>query len=342
MRSAAYAPNLWAGATRHPSADRRRQAGLAEDLRVVPSSKISARNPTASSRIIPENDEGRTVVGFDASRAMQQLDGSRALRELDAQRYSIVPSHIASANNILRQYQKTVLGFSGIDEIQRSIQGSMARSIGSLSSAAMNRAGAYSHLTKVVNETLRPYKPPIHHQVIPESVRRGLPGLTWNLAGSSYYARMQSDVLKQVRMPGYLGLSRSIAQAFKSHGLDSAYSAAWSLRHVQSFRTPALQSMLKTATTFGPIVVSPDYEDAPFDYHPNLQGWLIPETATESGDAIDVEELWAEVVAFAVGIAQHHHSKVLLRVMREDGRSFLIQVASTVLGGLILYWILYR
>jgi hypothetical protein len=37
---------------------------------------------------------------------------------------------------------------------------------------------------------------------------------------------------------------------------------------------------MKAATTFGPIVVSPDYEDdAPFDFHPDVQGWLLPETS---------------------------------------------------------------
>src|SRR5215207_1902041 len=37
---------------------------------------------------------------------------------------------------------------------------------------------------------------------------------------------------------------------------------------------------MKAATTFRPIVVSPDYEDdAPFDYHPDVQGWLLPETS---------------------------------------------------------------
>jgi hypothetical protein len=281
-------------------------------------------------------------LGFDASEVMRELDGQRVMREVDGQRVLRDSLPIASMSNSLQPLKNIARDLSGIDQLRRSIRGSMAPSIGALNSMAMSRAGAYSHLTKVVNEALRPYNPPIHRQVISDSLRRGLPGLAGNLTGSNYYVRMQSDVLRQVRTLGYPSLSSSLAQAFKSYGLDSAYSAAWSLRRVQSFRTPALESMLKTATTFGPIVVSPNYEDAPFDYHPSLQGWLMPETATESGDAIDVEKLWAVVVAFAVGIAQHHHSKVLLRVMREDGRGFLIQVASTVVGGLILYWLLHR
>jgi hypothetical protein len=136
----------------------------------------------------------------------------------------------------------------------------------------------------------------------------------------SNYARMQSDML------GYRSLRRSIAQAFESHGIDSANIAAWSLRRVQAIRTSALPPILKAATTFGPIVVSPDYEDdAPFDYHPDL-GRLLPETATNSGGATEVQELWAEVVAFAQGIANHHRTKVFLSVMT-NGTRFVIRVS---------------
>jgi hypothetical protein len=69
---------------------------------------------------------------------------------------------------------------------------------------------------------------------------------------------------------------------------------------------------------------------------------LLPETATNSGGATEVEELWVKVVAFAQGIAVHHRTKVLLSVIGKDGRSFLVQAASTVVGGLILYWILHH
>jgi hypothetical protein len=116
-------------------------------------------------------------------------------------------------------------------------------------------------------------------------------------------------------------------------------SSAWNLRHIKDVRTAAFRSVLKATTTFGPVVVSPDDEDdAPFDYLPELQGWLISETGAESGGAVDVEELWAEVVAFAVGIAQHHHSKVFIRAVGKDFRTFLIQVAGTLFAA----WLLHR
>jgi hypothetical protein len=217
--------------------------------------------------------------------------------------------------------------------LQRSIQGSMVHAIDDARIAEMGRTIAYTSLTRV-RDTLRT------SNVLDESMRRVLPGLSRNLADLSYYALTQSDVLKQARTLAYLGLSSSIAQAFEVHGLNSASIAAWSLRSVQPIRTSALWSTLKAATTFGPIVVSPDYEDdAPFDYHPNLE-WLLPETATVSGDTLDVEELWAVMVAIAQGIAHHHRTEALLRVIGTDGRSFLVQVAGTVVGGLILYWIL--
>jgi hypothetical protein len=273
-------------------------------------------------------------VGFDASEIMQEVDAQRVLRD---------SSSIASMSNSLLQYKniardlsgvdRMLRSFGGIDQIFRDIRGtdrvlSMARVAGGARFAEMNRADLYADLAK---------------HVVPEFARRGLPGLARNLAGLNDYSRMQSDVLKQARMLGSLGLSSSIAHAFEAHGLDSAHSAAWTLRRVQSLHTSPLRPFLKAAPTFGPIVVSPDYEDdEPFHYHPDLQGWLIPETATESGDAIDIEELIAEAYAYAVGIAQHHHTRALLTIVGKHGSAFVIRVAENVVGGLIVYWLLSR
>lgn len=139
-------------------------------------------------------------------------------------------------------------------------------------------------------------------------------------------ADFSSHVLRQTSTFAIRDLSYSVAQAFKIHGLVSGYSAEWRLQIVQSIRTPAIQSLLKSAAAFGPIVVSPDFaDDAPFDYWPDLQ-WLFPDTTTEPGDTIDVEELWEEVVAFAQGIAHHHRAKVLLSVI-SNGTRFLIRVS---------------
>jgi hypothetical protein len=150
---------------------------------------------------------------------------------------------------------------------------------------------------------------------------------------------MRSDLLKQARLFGYVDLSTSIAQAFATHALASANITEWSLRSLQSIRTPARRSFPKAATTFGPIVVSPDYEDdQPFNYHPDL-GSLLPETATKSGDATEVEEPWYVVVAYAQGIAVHYCREVLLSVMG-NGRRFVIRVyqhpaaAGAIAGGI--------
>ena len=255
-------------------------------------------------------------MGFDASEVGRDPDAERLLRS----------SYSPSMNYELRRLQKMLRSIR-IDPMPPSFQGSMVPLIGDVRPAEMIRRTG-------VNLSLA---------IFPESMRRGVPGLSWNLTGLSNHPPMPSDVLKPFKMLGSPDLSSSIAQAFKAHGLDSPNSAAWTLRRVQSLRTSTLRSFLKAAPTFGPIVVSPDYEDdAPFGYHPDLQGWLIPETATKSGGAINVEELWTVVVAYAQGIAVDHRTKVLLSVIGKDGRSFLVQVAGTVVGGLILYWILHH
>lgn len=272
-------------------------------------------------------------MGFDASEVVRELDGQRVMREVDAQRVLRDSSHVASMSNSSRQYKNIARDLSGIDQLRRSILGSMAPAIGDLRAAEkISRTGVY--LASLSARPLASFR--VSH-VFPESVRRGLPGLSGNLTDLSNYPRMQSDVLKQARMLGYVGLSSSIAQAFETHGLASANIAEWSLRPVQSIRTSALRSFWKAATTFGPIVVSPDYEDdEPFDYHPDLGG-LLPETATKSGDATEVEELWEVVVAYAQGIAVHYCREVLLSVM-SNGRRFVIRVyqhpaAAGAIGG---------
>jgi hypothetical protein len=164
-------------------------------------------------------------------------------------------------------------------------------------------------------------------RIVPESLRPGLPGLISNLASMGYSSRPQFDVLRYGKMFGNLGLSSSVAQAFEAHRLASPYSEGWRLQAMRFTRTTALQSILRSSTTLGPIVVEPDYEDdTPYDYHPDLQ-WLFPETATESEDAVVVEETWAKVVAVAQGIAVHHRTKALLSVML-NGREFLIRVCN--------------
>jgi hypothetical protein len=67
-----------------------------------------------------------------------------------------------------------------------------------------------------------------------------------------------------------------------------------------------------------------------------------PGDGPESGVVVDVEELWAEMVAFVMGVAQHHRTKVIVRGVGNDGRTLLIQVAGTVIGTLIVYWLIHR
>ena len=251
-------------------------------------------------------------MGFDASEVGRDPDAERLLRS----------SYSPSMNYEVRRLQKMLRSIR-IDPMPPSLQGSMVPIIGDVRSAEMIRRTG-------VNLSLA---------VFPETVRRGVPGLSGNFTGLSNYPRMQSDVLKQGRMFGNLALSGSIAQAFKLQWISSAHSSAWSLHRVPSVRTPALQSLLKSVMTIGPIVISPDDEDVPLAYQPDLQGWLIPETATDMKDDIDVEELRIQMVATVVRIARDHRTKALIRGLGKDGRTLLIQVAGTVIGTYIWYWL---
>ena len=57
---------------------------------------------------------------------------------------------------------------------------------------------------------------------------------------------------------------------------------------------------------------------------------------------MEVEELLAEVYAYALGIAQHHRTRVLVNVVGKHGGTFLIRVAENTVAGLLVYWLLSR
>jgi hypothetical protein len=135
-------------------------------------------------------------MGFDASEVMRELDGQRVMREVDAQRVLRDSSHVASVSNSLRQYMNIARDLSGIAQLHRSIQGSMVPAIGDVRAAEMiSRTGVYDSLAGL--RSARHLASLTGSHVVPESVRRGLPGLlSRNLTGLSNYPRMPSDVLK--------------------------------------------------------------------------------------------------------------------------------------------------
>jgi hypothetical protein len=101
----------------------------------------------------------------------------------------------------------------------------------------------------------------------------------------------------------------------------------------------AFRSIIRTTTTYGPVVITPEEDVPPPDYTPSLQGWLIPETGRSSVDTIALEDVWLEVCAFGKGLARHHHTKVVIRIIGKYGPSFLVQTASGVTLILIANWL---
>ena len=70
-------------------------------------------------------------MGFDANEAMQELDGRRVMQEFASantilRQYQKQRKTFLDSTSTLQHYQKTALGFSAIDQLQRSIQGSMS------------------------------------------------------------------------------------------------------------------------------------------------------------------------------------------------------------------------
>jgi hypothetical protein len=270
---------------------------------------------------------------------VEQYSGARlSFREL---------SHLNSMRSILRQQEKIAREISNKERMLRSFD--RIEQIVLNANSARNLALGMTHTAgwAELAENRAAYYLDLAKSIVPESMRPGfqLTQLRRNFASVGHHTRIQSDALRYGNMFGGLGLSNyigQVAQAIEAQSFPSINSADWSFRIVHSFRTPALQSILNSSTTFGPIVVSPDDEALPSNYHPDLQGWLVPETATESGAAIDVEELLSQVFTFAADKAQQYRSNVSISVVGKSGLRYLVRVSETVVGGLILYWLLHR
>ena len=155
-------------------------------------------------------------------------------------------------------------------------------------------------------------------------------------------------------LPSGVGQTLRAADMFAAKASSFAMPAEGQLSGLRPFLKPSLglyripphdfsglRSVLKSVTAYGPVVVTPEDDlpppPSPSDYTPTLEG-LIPETATSSDDAVTFEEAWLEVVTFGKAVAQHHHTKVLIRVIGTHGVSFLVQVAA----GLFVFWITYN
>lgn len=282
-------------------------------------------------------------MGFDVGKASQGLEQEEPMTLLDLRRVLRDVSSLPSVNDTLRQHRRMLHEIS-TGGFQQSIQASVSRAL-SAARAAHTASWDASASIAQINEGLRASR------IASESLRRGLPGFDRSLLHPNY-ARMQADTLRQ-RIRAVRDIGSSVAsqmyeiQSASSRGskmqeILSAHNDAWRIRRVQTLRTPALQHALKSTPTFGPIVVSPDDTAPPSNYHPDLQGWLIPETTTDSGDDKDVEELVAVVFSYALGIAQHHRTRVLVTVVGKHGGAFLIRVAENTVAGLLVYWLLSR
>lgn len=247
-------------------------------------------------------------MAFDVGRAMQGLEHHEPASLSDVQRSLRDLSRPYSVKDVLRRYREMLREVSGVAKMQKSLQVSAASAAGHVRAAEVVRRGVYAPL-----------------------------------ADLDSLARLQTGALRQqVRALGDLGRSSVWSHALGLQELTSTYDDAWRIQAVQSLRTPALQYILKSSTTYGPIVISPDDEDPPFDYHPDLQGWLLPETATHPGGAIDVEELLGQVFDFAADVAQLYDSRVSVSIVGKSGLRYLVRVSETVVGGLILFWLLHR
>lgn len=78
---------------------------------------------------------------------------------------------------------------------------------------------------------------------------------------------------------------------------------------------------IRAATTYGPVVVTPDGPPPPPpDYTPSLETF-IPDTASSADDVPTIEDVWAEVVVLAQDMARRYKGHVVIRALGPGERS---------------------
>jgi hypothetical protein len=100
--------------------------------------------------------------------------------------------------------------------------------------------------------------------------------------------------------------------------------STWPRYRKRSYDFPAFRSVVRAATAYGPVVVTPDgpppeAPDVPPTYVPALES-LVPDTTSPRLDEVAWEELWEAIwedfVLMAQEQAQRRGTNVMLRVMK--------------------------
>lgn len=96
-------------------------------------------------------------------------------------------------------------------------------------------------------------------------------------------------------------------------------------------------SVIRAATTYGPVVVTPDGPPPPPpDYTPSLRTF-IPDTTSSADDAPTIEDVWAEVVALAQEMAQRYKGHVVIRALGPKGEIVLWGLITNAIYDVILH-----
>ena len=282
---------------------------------------------------------------FDVGRAMQGLDASRP--SLASRALGVDTAWQRLAKHPLQQSQELLDRLSGSGNIAGSGYGQMMRSIAALNRPAgltmgnkwaaagfINPVGSHklASTSSMLNPLLSgpristlgtPLASEIFKSISTLQHRHPATRLLSLAEPWSLPPKLASLTRPRIGTAPWLdgltsnvALATSVAESFRFRGLDGFHGSAWSLHRAWLGSNPALSAILKNTTAFGPIVVRPDLEDdAPFDYHPDLRD-ILPDTGAEPEEDFDLEEWWAEVVAFAQGVAYHHRRAVLLGVTK--------------------------
>ncbi len=150
-----------------------------------------------------------------------------------------------------------------------------------------------------------------------------------SLAGARRQQDLFYDILKSAKRQGTLG--RDVKARFLSGG---------PVRTSAAFR-----STIGAATSYGPIVVTPDAPPPPprqkpsSHYTPNLQAnSVIPYTAADPNDKASFDAVWVVVMAYAHAIAQHRGTRVIVRFVGDNKDQIVVGIVSGIATNII--WLL--
>lgn len=133
----------------------------------------------------------------------------------------------------------------------------------------------------------------------------------------------------------------SVARAARQLTFSGASAQFHLLSGFHYRRSAAFEAAVKVSTSYGPVVVTPEgpTPSPPSQRRSPSREGSMPDTTTQTGDGVLLEDVWEDVMDITRFIAQHHRTKVIVHFIGSNSAELIIGGTKIAVGSLILRWV---